>query len=155
MAVWIEGPDGAVAFLEDLAAFFKERLHIPDQFLLVQLFLGRAFGFLGALRDHSADWLHPIQRLPDDAAHLLCELLVLCFFLLGLQLFRGWARLRLFFRDVLQQGTLAHLVAVVVHHVAIVIDFFPDEGCQIARGQLSDQVAVSIAHLALASHLAP
>ena len=92
MTVGVESPDGAVALLETLPAFFEKRLDVLDQLLLVQFFLWCAFSFFDALQrkdpglasssflnvrrltylgDHSADWLNTVQRLADDAAHLL------------------------------------------------------------------------------------
>ena len=49
VAVRVEAADGAVAFLQDAAAFFEEGLDVLDQLFLVELFFGRAVGFFDAL----------------------------------------------------------------------------------------------------------
>lgn len=113
------------------------------------------------LGDHLADGAETIQRLADDGTHLLRQLAVLFFLLLLLQFLWGWTghfglrlRLRLRLGDVLDQSTFAQPVVIVVHDVAIVVDFFSDECGQVTGGQLADEVSVDIAHFSLAGDLA-
>ncbi|GFF38594.1 hypothetical protein IFM46972_05599 [Aspergillus udagawae] len=117
--------DGSVAFLKDLAALFDQRLKT-------------------------------VKSLSDDTSHLLRQIPVLVGLLLGLHLLLGWSCFRFHFRflflllrQVLEQGTLAQLVSIIVDNIAVVVDHLPDEGWQIARCQFTNEVTVSVADLAL------
>jgi len=48
-AVGIEAAEGAVAFLEDAAAFFDEGFNVVDQFFFVELVAGGAVGLFDVL----------------------------------------------------------------------------------------------------------
>jgi hypothetical protein len=49
VSVGIEAADRAVAFAEDAAAFFDERLHLVDEFFFVELFFRGTVGFVDVL----------------------------------------------------------------------------------------------------------
>jgi hypothetical protein len=57
MSVGIEAADRAVAFAEDAAAFFDERLDLVDEFLFVELFFRGAVGFFDVLARDWDQWM--------------------------------------------------------------------------------------------------
>lgn len=49
-AIGVEATEGAIAVVEDAAAFFDEWLDVVDEFLFVELVAGCAIGLLDVLR---------------------------------------------------------------------------------------------------------
>lgn len=88
------------------------------------------------------DGLDALERLLTDGGHLVCELRVLAALLVLICLV-------FFFLDVLEQRDFADLVAVVVDHIAIVIDFESSTVTEITSCEAADDIAVGIAHLTL------
>jgi hypothetical protein len=162
VSIWVETADGAIAFTQNATAFFDERLDILDKLLFVKLVLGCSVGLFNELQrtsgsasdetkvipsttyicDLFANRLHLLQGLVDDVRDLLGHFSL---FLL-LHLF-GCGAFFLLFRNVFEQRAFTDLVAVLVHHVPIIIDLFTDTCQEVAVGESANRVTILVAYL--------
>lgn len=55
-AVGVKAPEGAVAFLQDAAAFFDEGFDVVYEFFFVEFVLGSAVGGFNVLLDECVSW---------------------------------------------------------------------------------------------------
>jgi len=69
VSVGIESADGAIAFDENAAALFDERLDLVDELFLIELFFRRAVGFVDMLDGRDSGQEDELELTTRDSLH--------------------------------------------------------------------------------------